>query len=691
MEKICEIERRTTSRQEARLLGRDILLFTIGFLLTRCHLVFGAHPLGLAFLAALPVGVWSALLGAVIGGISMGLSGIIFAASCAITVFLRAAVSADKIIDGKRQLFSEALLLRISISILGGFVSAVYEVLFSGFNEATLAFGICMIVASPIFTYVFSGLFSSEINTEGMLKGRGESLSLKGKKGREIYEIILFAASALTLTFFIGLSLKNVVAFGISAMYIYSGLITLIVAKRLGAICGLAVGLASSLSGTGLTSVAFALMGLCAGGLFTFGNGYAIIIGGVALVAFSGYTQGLNGLVSTLPEYIISCAIAIPLLKQPSEKKEEVVSDSDSESAENMVGTMALVYQKDYSGASDRLPLALSALADVVERHSPDLISSAEEYRLFAAMIDKAIERDIEEKTIDFSATEPLVEAVSEVGFKNGVIRAFGKRSPHFILAGEDSERKITSFETRKKIEEASAVKLSAPQCYKKGSLTLMECGIRRKLSVNVATASVAGDESVVSGDSICCFETDDDYFCALLCDGMGSGEVAKSTSELAIDYIKSATEHGVDSDVLMLMLNRLIMNRDEECSSTVDLFRLDLLRGSGEFIKSGAAPSFVKRDSSIFRIRSHTAPIGLMSSVDSERTKAEIKPGDYIILMSDGVSDESEDAPWLLLLLGEDVPNNLNDFAAKILREARKNRDTSDDMSVIVIRVNEI
>ena len=109
MEKICEIERRTTSRQEARLLGRDILLFTIGFLLTRCHLVFGAHPLGLAFLAALPVGVWSALLGAVIGGISMGLSGIIFAASCAITVFLRAAVSADKIIDGKRQLFSEAL------------------------------------------------------------------------------------------------------------------------------------------------------------------------------------------------------------------------------------------------------------------------------------------------------------------------------------------------------------------------------------------------------------------------------------------------------------------------------------------------------------------------------------------------------------------------------------------------------
>ena len=58
---------------------------------------------------------------------------------------------------------------------------------------------------------------------------------------------------------------------------------------------------------------------------------------------------------------------------------------------------------------------------------------------------------------------------------------------------------------------------------------------------------------------------------------------------------------------------------------------------------------------------------------------------------MSDGVSDESEDAPWLLLLLGEDAPRSLDEYARKILTEARKNRETKDDMSVIVIRVNGI
>ena len=695
MEKICEIERKTNASQttrEGRILTRDILLFTAGFLLTRCHLVFGAHPIGLAFLAALPVGVWSTLLGAVIGGISMGLSGIIFAASAAITVFLRAAVSADKTDGGRRELFSETLILRMSISTLGGFIAGVYEVVLSGLSETSLAFGVCMIVAPPIFTFIFSGLFDLGISYETVISGDRDILSLRGRERRQRYEIIFFVISALALLFFIGLSLRDVAVFGISLTYIFSGILTLLCAKRFGAIYGLAVGFICALPMSGVLAVAFALAGLCSGGLFGIGTGYALIIGGVALAAFSGYTEGLSGLVATLPEYLISTVISLPLLKLVDGKSEEdTQKEAEFESAEDMVGTMALVYQKEYSGATDRLADTISTLAETIEKHSPSLEGDAEVYRLFASMIDSARKKDMEEYSINNNLTGALTDAVSQVGFEGGVIRAFGKRNTHFFLAGVDSGRKITSFEVRKSIEDATGVKLAAPECYRRGRLALMDCGIRRKLSVSVATATLAGDESEVSGDSISCFETDDDYFCALLCDGMGSGEVARETSEFAADYIKKATRHSSEGDAMMLMLNRLIKAGKEECSSTVDLFRLDLLRGGGEFIKSGAPPSFVKRDSSIFRIRSHTAPIGLMSAVDSERTRVEIKPDDYIFLMSDGVSDESEDAPWLLLLLGEDAPRSLDEYARKILTEARKNRETKDDMSVIVIRVNGI
>ena len=695
MEKLCEIEKRTNERvvkREGGILTRDLLLFTLGFLFTRCHLVFGAHPIGLAFLGALPIGVWSALLGAVVGGFSMGIDGVIFSAAGAIIVFLRAAVSADKPDNGERCLFSETLLLRMSISILGGFVSAVYEVLLRGLNEATLAYGICMIISPPVLTFIFSGLFSTGIDWQAILHGPRDMLTLRDRDQRQRYEIVFFLISTLVTIFFIGLSIKAITAFGISALYVFSGLITLLTAKRFGGVYGMAVGFASSLSESGVLSVAFALAGLCSGGLFGIGTGYALIIGGVALAAFSGYSSGLSGLLATLPEYVISVAISLPLLKLVDKTEEQAESGSHTETPEDMVGTMALVYQKEYLGRADMLGKTLSSLSDLMKSHSEDLYPDAEGYKIIAAMADAARQRDIDERTVNSSMTESLTTALHESGFDDGIIRAFGKRRPHFIMAGIDSEgRKITSFELRKNIEKVADVKLAAPEFFRRGQTLLMECGIRRKLSVTVAIATSTAEESDMSGDCIATFETEDDYFCSLLCDGMGSGMVARKTADFAAEFIKRSMELGAEGDAMMLMLNRAIKSRSEECSSTVDLFTLDLLRGTAEFIKSGAAPSFIKRGNSIFRIRSHTAPIGLMSSVDSERTKAEIKPGDHIIMTSDGVSDESEDAPWLLLLLGDAPDKNLTLYAERILAEAKKNRITNDDMSVIVMRVSEI
>jgi stage II sporulation protein E len=127
---------------------------------------------------------------------------------------------------------------------------------------------------------------------------------------------------------------------------------------------------------------------------------------------------------------------------------------------------------------------------------------------------------------------------------------------------------------------------------------------------------------------------------------------------------------------------------RREECSATVDLFSLDLYSGEATFIKSGAAPSFVKRDESIFRIKSQTAPLGLVKSIDSERVKVEIRYGDYVILLSDGILQTAEDAPWLLELLAKEPKRSLSDYAEFILSEALKNSRSHDDMSVTVLHI---
>ena len=171
----------------------------------------------------------------------------------------------------------------------------------------------------------------------------------------------------------------------------------------------------------------------------------------------------------------------------------------------------------------------------------------------------------------------------------------------------------------------------------------------------------------------------------------MGSGEVARETSEFVTKFMRASLGIGAAKETVLHMLNHTIRNQREECSATVDLFDLDLLTGEAVFIKSGAAPSYVKRESSIFRIRSQTAPIGLLGSIDTEKIKVEVRPGDYVIMLSDGVADSMEDAPWLLVMLGDAPKKNPKEYAEAILAEAQKNAKTGDDMSVVVIKINEI
>lgn len=770
--------------REGAELAKDLGLFALGFLFSRAHLVFGARPVGLAFVALLPTGIWSALTGCVLGALSIGIDGIIFAAAAVITVFLRAAIScADKGCDGKSALFCENLLLRMSATIIGGFVAALYRVLLDGFTQVGVLFGLCMILTPPLLVFAFSGIFSLKEESRGILRGGRDVLSLAGKDQREKYDIIFFQLSSLMLIFFISLSLKAVSLLGISLSYVFSGVAALLTAKRFGAIRAAAVGFVSSLAISATNSVAFALAGLSAGFAVGFGEGYALVAGGIALCAWGAYSSGMGGLLSVFPEYAVSTVIAAPILKKIAEIKPEIEKKELGSNSQDMVGTMALAYQNKFSGSLDSLELALSALSGVIRKFSspsalsaeeyrnivievvrktcnecsdsglcsreaispcienaekiseklargeqiaPDDINtdtqfcrlasvsadrinracakaradsyamwssegSSEEYQLISRLINGARLRDEAEISVDDSMTEALTQVLGDCGLEKGTIRVFGERRRHFILAAEDPDgSKITSPELQRKIERTAGIKLSKPDFFRSGKMVLMECGIRRILRATAAFASAAGDESEVSGDTATSFESGGDYFYSLISDGMGRGEEAKTTSEFVKDFMKSALEIGAATDTLLYMLNHTIRARREECSATVDLFELDLLSGEGTFIKSGAASSFVKRESSIFRIRSQTAPIGLLRSIDSEKIRAEIKSGDHIIMMSDGVADSAEDAPWLLLLLGEEPPKNLQDYANKILTEAKKHAKSSDDMTVAVIRIEE-
>lgn len=761
----------------------DLGIFAIGFVLARCHLVFGAYPLGIGFLAILPIRVWPALLGTVLSHLSMGQGGLIFAVSNTLTIFIRAIISKGNLTGEK--LFGESLLLKMSASIIGGFITALLKILTSGITSTSLLFSASMILLPPAVCFVFSGLFTEGITLSDLLFSTDDVLSLRGLNDTEKCNTIFFGISMLTLLFFISLSIKPLNVFGISLSYVFSFLVTLLSAKRFGALKAMVCGFVTALGVAGIYSVSFALAGLFAGIMFGFGTGYAIISGGIAVSAWSIYHDGLIGFLTVVPEYALAVTLALPILKKLAKTETNCDTSKENNASEDMVGTMALAFQNKYTGKLDKLEMAISAMSDIIRGYTEkdlkpskedykalvedvaqsfcldcsdnvfcktesinpciskaekiaekllsgqkitaedvntdtefckvswaiaesinrevsrieyeqyklhDSDSKIEEYEMIADLIRNARIHDETETTVDGSLTEDLTSVFENHGFDNGTIRVFGKRRKRFILAGEDEKgTKITSKDLKRSIEDVAKTKLGSSEYFRRGKMVLMECGTRRMYGVETAYLTCQGDEKEISGDTVSAFETSDDYYYGLISDGMGKGKVAMETSSFVSMFLKSSLEFGASKESVIPLVNLIIRSKNQECSATVDLFELDLLSGEAIFLKSGAAPSYVKREASIFRIRSQTAPIGLMKSIDTEKIKVEVKGGDYIVMLSDGISDSGEDAPWLLERLSEKHETSAKELAESIFALAKENAKGNDDMSVIVMKILDV
>ena len=757
----------------------NLSVFTVALLFARCHVAFGAHPLGVAIVSLMPFGTFASLLGAFVGSITLGSEGIIYAVCSTVAVFLRMIMSHS---GSSQKMFGEGVGLRMASSVVGGFVCAAYEILLSGFSISSVLFSSAMILLPPISVFLLSGLFTRDVDLTALFADGRAALSLSRRRESEKQGIIFFQLSALAALFFTSLSLVDFELFGISLSYIFVAFVTLVSAKRFGALRALTVGFVSSLGSAGVYSVSFGLAGLGAGLIFGLGSSFALILGGVLFALWSAYVGGLTGFLEALPEYLIAAALAAPLCKGISPEKtpeEEIVTER---SAKDMASSVAMKYRSGISDSLSTLESSLAAIgglireysdnhkgltveeyknivldvaaeycknceelplctgenirpcaesADIIvekllkrERITPELVNGAmefcqradevaeeimrraaraereehrqnspearaEEYELIARLINEARANDEAERRFADELTEPLTEVARNFGFEDGVIRALGTRKKHIILAGEDEGgERISSKDLRLGIERVAGVKLSQPEYYKNGKMALMECDTRRAFAVECASARLAGDEDEISGDSIALFESEDDRFFAILSDGMGSGETARDTSEFVAAYLRRALDFGASKDTVLHLLNHAMRSRHEECSATVDLFEMDLLLGEAVFIKSGAAPSFVKRDGSIFRIKSQTAPIGLMKSIDTEKIRVEVQSEDIVVMLSDGIIQSAEESPWLLELLSEKPPRDLKEYADLILTEAKKYSASRDDMSVIVLRI---
>lgn len=216
----------------------------------------------------------------------------------------------------------------------------------------------------------------------------------------------------------------------------------------------------------------------------------------------------------------------------------------------------------------------------------------------------------------------------------------------------------------------------------------------QQKYRVMSGVARAIKDNNVLSGDNYTFMEIKYGQCLMALSDGMGSGNRANKESKASIELLEEFLESGFDKDVAIKMINSvLVLKSGEESFSTLDMCVVDMYNGEAEFIKIGAASTYIKRNNIIEVIRSTSLPVGILNNVDMEITRKKLKANDLVIMITDGIIDANinieQKEEWIENILKDFKSNNPQDVADYILQEAKNNSGgyIQDDMTILVTR----
>lgn len=214
-------------------------------------------------------------------------------------------------------------------------------------------------------------------------------------------------------------------------------------------------------------------------------------------------------------------------------------------------------------------------------------------------------------------------------------------------------------------------------------------------LRITTGVARLSKHESSVSGDSYTFLNNGKGKYVIALSDGMGSGQKAAAQSKASVGLLENFMESGFDKDMALKLINSvLVLKSGDDSFSTIDVSIIDLYNGDVEFIKTGAAPTYIKRAGKVETVRSASLPAGILGNIETELIHKKVESGDLIVMVTDGITDSfKSDEPGdkaLVRYLQEVSGANPQQIAEGILNEAFEayEKKPGDDMTVLVAKV---
>ena len=213
------------------------------------------------------------------------------------------------------------------------------------------------------------------------------------------------------------------------------------------------------------------------------------------------------------------------------------------------------------------------------------------------------------------------------------------------------------------------------------------------KYVIGFASSHSNKDKSEISGDNFINIRLKDGKYLIALSDGIGTGKKANESSLQALTMLQNLLASGFDKNSSIELITSSLISKNEEIFATLDVAIIDLYKGTIEFIKSGACPTYIKKNKRVQIIKSNSLPAGMINQDNIQVFDTDIQNGQIMLMCTDGILDSNIEYKnkelWVKYLLEDIDSKNTKKIADIILNEAIDNNfgKTKDDMSVIVCK----
>ena len=209
----------------------------------------------------------------------------------------------------------------------------------------------------------------------------------------------------------------------------------------------------------------------------------------------------------------------------------------------------------------------------------------------------------------------------------------------------------------------------------------------RPKYRLEHFTSALHASQETISGDTALLFTDNAGNPYLVLSDGMGTGKNAAIESRMTTELFRKFISGGICGAAAIRMMNGLLLTKSpQETFATLDVARFDLDAGEMTMMKSGAAATLIRHGGKVSRISATTFPLGLEPEGEASVRHVMLYPDDIILMLSDGVSEETYPLIRQLLESSSDLEQIVMEICDKAEIFAGGNR--RDDVTVCAARL---